>query len=343
MMQQIAEEMNLMTRALDPHQQGPELKCLDICMAPGGYTAAVLKRHPNAKCFGITLPTKQGGHPLHIPTNVLAGLKEVDVTMLANEFMNNLMIPKTHPAHAEFIYIRPFRYYKFDLVFCDGMVLRTQPRGSYRERVEVTRLACSQMMLALQRVAVGGTIVMLLHKIDSFPTALILYTFSKFAEVTAFKPARKHGSRSSFYMVAKNVQPYHTAALSAIDDWKDSWWMATFGGEEGTGKVKEDPPESLVRRMLEEFGDRLIEMGRPIWRIQADNLSRTEYAGDGSAPTFQNQNRRVSSSSSQERTPKNPINGKNLDWSKVRKENIPPFSPTMRRQSDMGRFYMNNI
>jgi 23S rRNA U2552 (ribose-2'-O)-methylase RlmE/FtsJ len=303
MMQEIAEEMNSLTGALEPRQQESQLKCLDICMAPGGYTAAVLKHHPNAKCFGITLPTKQGGHPLHIPTNVLAGLKQVDVTMLANEYMDGA-VPRTHPAYSEFIHVRPFNHYKFDLIFCDGMVLRTQERASYREPVEVTRLASSQIILALQRIAPGGTIVMLLHKIDSFAAVFVLYTFSRFAEVNAFKPARKHGSRSSFYMIAKNVQPQHVAAVSAIKEWKDSWWQATFGGEEGTGERKEDLPESLVRRILEDYGERLIEMGRPIWRIQADNLSRPDYAGDRSAPVFQN--RRVSLSTSQGKTPKNP-------------------------------------
>ena len=255
-------------------------------MAPGGYTAAVLKHHPYAKCFGITLPAKQGGHPLRILTNVLAGLKQVDVTMLANEYMSG-PVPKTHPAYSEFIHVRPFHCYKFDLVFCDGMVLRTQERACYREQVEVTRLACSQMILALQRIATGGTIIMLLHKIDSFGAAFILYTFSKFAEVDSFKPARKHGSRSSFYMIAKNVQPQLDAAVQAVKEWKDAWWQATFGGPDGTGEPKKDHPESAVRNMLEVYGERLIEMGRPVWRIQADNLSKTDYAGDGSVPAFQ--------------------------------------------------------
>jgi 23S rRNA U2552 (ribose-2'-O)-methylase RlmE/FtsJ len=332
MMQQIAEEMHTVTGALEPFQQEQQLKCLDICMAPGGYTAAVLKRHPDAKCFGITLPTKQGGHPLYVSTKVLAGLKQLDVTMLANEYTTGA-IPRNHPAYSEFIHVRPFNHYKFDLIFCDGMVLRTQERPSYREQVEVTRLACSQMILALQRIAAGGTIVMLLHKIDSFQAAFTLHTFSKFAEVDSFKPARKHGTRSSFYMVAKNVQPQSTAALSAIKDWKDSWWQATFGGEEGTGERKEDPPESVVRQMLEEYGERLIEMGRPIWGIQADNLSRTDYAGDGSAQVFQN--RRASLSSSHERTPRAPTSGKNFDWGRAREENVAPVSPLAMKMSDM--------
>ncbi|TVY81576.1 hypothetical protein LSUE1_G003403 [Lachnellula suecica] len=280
MMQQIAEEMNRMTGAFTvPTTYGKDIKTLDICMAPGGYTAAVLKRYPNAKCFGITLPKEQGGHPLHIDRKKLAGLQLLDVTMLVKEFANR-PVPVTHPEQQKFLTIQPFKFHSFDLVFCDGMVLRTQKRESHRETTEVTRLACSQLILALQRIKVGGTVVMLLHKIDSFPAANILYTFSKFAKVQAFKPQKKHSTRSSFYMIASKMQPDSEAAKAAVDGWKQGWWKATFGGEAGTGERRENPSDSVVLNMLEEFGEQLVGMGRPVWGIQADALSRTDYAGD---------------------------------------------------------------
>ncbi|KAG9232170.1 hypothetical protein BJ875DRAFT_381358 [Amylocarpus encephaloides] len=170
MMQRIAEEMHGLTGVLNPPQQDVELKTLDICMAPGGYTAAIIKRHPRAKAFGITLSRKQGGHPLHFP----------------------------------------------------------------------------------------------------------------FASVDVFKPVKMHGTRSSFYMIAKDVQPQAEGAVSAVKESKDAWRKATFGGEDGTGE-KVDPPISYTIELLENYGERLIEMGRGVWKIQADALSGTDYAGDGSA------------------------------------------------------------
>jgi 23S rRNA U2552 (ribose-2'-O)-methylase RlmE/FtsJ len=279
MMQQIAEEMHRATGALSAH--GREIKVLDICMAPGGYTAAILKLHPNAKAFAITLPKEQGGHPLHIGKERLAGLQLLDVTMLATEFANQ-PIPKNHPERERFLTVRPFKFHAFDIVFCDGMVLRTQKRESHRESTEVTRLACSQLILALQRIKAGGTLIMLLHKIDSFGAANILYAFSKFANVRAFKPHKKHATRSSFYMIATNVRPDSEPARAAVEEWKAAWWKATFGGEAGTGEMKDDSPESVVLDMLEDFGEKLMEMGRSVWKIQADALSKTDYAGDGS-------------------------------------------------------------
>ncbi|TVY22745.1 hypothetical protein LHYA1_G008593 [Lachnellula hyalina] len=282
MMIQIADEMNGMTGALSPQTaRGSDMKVLDICMAPGGYTAAVLRFNPRAKAFAITLPMEQGGHPIHIERNRLAGLQLLDVTMLVNEYTDKPITPG-HPDRKKFLTIRPFKFHSFDLVFCDGMVLRTQQREDYREGNEVIRLSTSQLILAMQRIKAGGTLVMLLHKIDSFPAANILYKFSKFAKLEAFKPQKKHGTRSSFYMIAKDVQPSHEAAKAVVAEWKEAWWKATFGGEAGIGEPKVDPPESVVFNMLEEFGEQLMEMGRPIWRIQGDALSRTEYAGDGS-------------------------------------------------------------
>ena len=121
---------------------------------------------------------------------------------------------------------------------------------------------------------------MLLHKIDSWGSAIILYTFSKFSKVQVFKPARKHSARSSFYMIAKDVQPEHEDAKRAVLEWRDVWWKTTFGGEDGTGEKKEEPDNDFVSRVLDEFGGKIIELGRHVWRSQADALAKTDYAGD---------------------------------------------------------------
>ena len=272
--------MQAVTGALTLQGQGRDLRVLDICMAPGGYTAATLKYNPHALAYGITLAANLGGHPLHIDTSKLAGVKYLDVTLLYKEFSDIASPPRSHPDYANFNPFQPYRAYKFALVFCDGMVLRTHERPSYRELNELTRLSCSQLILAMQRIAAGGTLVMLLHKIDSWGSAIILYTFSKFAKVQVFKPARKHSARSSFYMIAKDVQPEHEAAKRAVQEWRDVWWKTTFGGEDGTGEKKEEPNNDFVSQVLDEFGGKLIELGSHVWRIQADALAKTDYAGD---------------------------------------------------------------
>lgn len=118
---------------------------------------------------------------------------------------------------------------------------------------------------------------MLLHKVDSWQSALILYTFSKFAQVQVFKPSRAHASRSSFYMVAKDIDTKHDDAIDAIAEWKRIWYQATFGGPDGLG-VREEADELVVHKVLTEFGDRLSKLGINAWKIQADALEKANFA-----------------------------------------------------------------
>ncbi len=62
MMRQIGDEIQEATGALDIPGESPQV--LDLCMAPGGYTASTLKHSPHAHVSGITLPETEGGHPL---------------------------------------------------------------------------------------------------------------------------------------------------------------------------------------------------------------------------------------------------------------------------------------
>jgi hypothetical protein len=102
--------------------------------------------------------------------------------------------------------------------------------------------------------------------------------FSKFAKVDTFKPVRKHNTRSSFYMIAKEVDIHSPFAKAAVAERKADWFKATFGGEDGTGENKAEPEETVVLAMLDKFGPTLMRMGRSVWKIQADALSKTSYA-----------------------------------------------------------------
>lgn len=87
MMIQIANEMQVATRALTPRAV-TKFKVLDLCMAPGGYSAAVLNLSPGAEVYGITLPDKDlngkplGGHSVILDHPRLKGVKKADITML---------------------------------------------------------------------------------------------------------------------------------------------------------------------------------------------------------------------------------------------------------------------
>lgn len=86
-------------------------------------------------------------------------------------------------------------------------------------------------------------------------------------------------------MVAEDVQPGSDDAKAALKEWRRIWWETTCGGPQGNGQQIEEPSEEFVLDVIEHFGKTLIELGHNAWKIQADALSKTDFAGDGSSST----------------------------------------------------------
>lgn len=282
-MQRIGDELQATTGILRLRGGNPQI--FDICMAPGGYSAAALKHSPSAHVCGISLPMALGGHPMLIPygsEDQRVEVKFADITMLAAEF-GVTEIPKEHPDFSNFSPERPWATTPFDLVFCDGQVLRTQEVASYRQQREAGRLACSQLILAMQRIKPGGTLIMLLHRVEMWQTIKLLSIFDKISDLHLFKPREAHNTRSSFYLVAKNVQPHSEEAIAAVEGWKATWKEATFSVPGPNEKVREEEaPDSQVlhaetKNLIAKFGERLIELGEPVWLIQKEALKAAPW------------------------------------------------------------------
>lgn len=248
-------------------------------MAPGAFTLSALNynRDRTVVAHGITLPVKDGGHPLLVDRSRVQ-VEEMDLTMLATEFGCET-IPQSHPDRDLFLTKQPFCDQQFQLILCDGQVLRNtlHPRSEHREGFEARRLANAQLILALQRIMPGGTIVMLLHKVEACDTIQLLYQFDSFSEVQLFKPIKHHEIRSSFYLIAKNVQPHAKTAQAVLKDWRKDWYHSTFGGENGTGEKDMNVDMEHMQDILDKFGGSLIEMGEPVWKLQADALAAKDF------------------------------------------------------------------
>jgi 23S rRNA U2552 (ribose-2'-O)-methylase RlmE/FtsJ len=276
---ELDKETSVITLATQWKRHPPRV--LDMGMAPGGFSATVLRKSPTATIRGITLPKEMGGLEVMLrqwESDARVRIEFVDVTMLTDELGRpTTTIPNTHPDVRNFSSQRPFQNEKFDLVFCGAAIQRAHPRAGYREpNWERVRLTTSQLVVALQRLRDKGSLVLLMHRADSWDTIKIISTFSKFSNVRLFKPLKKHAVRSSFYMVATEVHPRSEDALSAILEWKAQWEEATFrfGSTISTGpSVSGDS----VRNVLAEFGSRLIDLATPVWRIQADALRSTPF------------------------------------------------------------------
>jgi 23S rRNA U2552 (ribose-2'-O)-methylase RlmE/FtsJ len=271
------DEMHVFTfNSLIP---GEQIRILETCIAPGGFSAVALQRHPTAAIDGITLGMRDGGHSVHIPYGAHDSRVKIffaDVTMFATEFgVTPDNIPAEHPDAATFDHTRPYEGRAYDLVICDGQVLRTHTRGKHREVGEATRLTNAQLILCLQRIKPGGTMVMLMHKMEAWDTVLLLRTLHKFSKITVFKPSKSHAIRSSFYIIAKNIRPYSAEAKAALKRFRSQWWQLTFG--ERPCRDEEGDMEGKVDEVVEEFGETLKELGRDVWRIQAEALEKAEF------------------------------------------------------------------
>ncbi|KAK5993842.1 hypothetical protein PT974_07279 [Cladobotryum mycophilum] len=276
LMQRIGTEMGRATGALKiTTKPSHHVNILDTCMAPGGFLAIVMKLNPGAKAVGFSLSPEEGGHEVLLPLKSKVKFTPADVTMFAAD-MGFTDIPAEHPDAQKFVVQRQIHAeQKFDLVVCDGQVLRTHPRAAYREW-ETRRLATTQLTMGLDHVVAGGTMVMLLHKLEAWNTVDLLYTFSKFSSVQTFKSKIGHATRSSFYMVATNIQPQTLQARQAVERWKKHWKVATFGSNEECQSTFRET-DVAAEQMVAEFGRDLVRLGKGIWEIQADALEKAPF------------------------------------------------------------------
>ena len=165
---------------------------------------------------------------------------------------------------------------KFDLVFCDGQVLRTQLRAQWRERREARRLTLTQLALGLEHIREGGTMVILLHKLEAWHNLRLLQLLDSFSNIQLFKSTRSHATRSSFYAIAQNIQVSNARVAEAISIWKQQWKIANFGSDDECWKTFRATGQDAVA-ILETFAETFVRIGRPIWEIQASALSQASY------------------------------------------------------------------
>ncbi|KAK8095132.1 uncharacterized protein PG998_014356 [Apiospora kogelbergensis] len=264
---------------------------LDMGMAPGGFTSAFLRRHPTGTVRGISLPPEAGGLRIMIPrwqSDRRIQLIFLDVTLLADEMgVPAATISPAHADSANFSSQRPFLDEQFHIIFCGAAVQRTHSRAAYRDSCERLRLTTSQLVVALQRICDGGSLVVLLHKPEAWENIELIRTFTQFSNVYLFKPQRKHAIRSSFYMVATKVRPRHADALLALSTWKASWQAATFRNDDAR-EPSFHVPEDRIHSLLETFGPQFIALATPIWKTQAAALQGASFLKTAREPAEQN-------------------------------------------------------
>ena len=113
-------------------------------------------------------------------------------------------------------------------MLCDGIVLHGKRWNNYRDWCEATRLTNAQLILGLQRIKSGGTLIILPHELDKYYSMMLIRAFCTFATVELFKPKSGHAITASCYMVAKDVRPHSVEAEVALKRYKGFWHDITF-------------------------------------------------------------------------------------------------------------------
>ncbi|KAI1041195.1 hypothetical protein LB505_002472 [Fusarium chuoi] len=276
MMKTIAIDLNKATGALNISKaEKPAL--LDMCVAPGGFVDVVWTKTPGIHVRAMSLPVEQGGHDVKM-LDAQVDVEFRDITTLAADMgIIKNDVPLNFPGPYDFLFENVFDdTEKFDLVLCDGQVLRTHPRAEWREPREATRLALTQIALGLEHLRNGGTMVILMHKLDSWRSFDLIHQFSKMATVKLYKHYRHHKIRSSFYLVAKNIQAESASAKEMVALWKRTYKIATFGTDEEYAEMHRVTRETALVE-LEKFGEKYVAMGKKIWKTQADGLKKAPF------------------------------------------------------------------
>lgn len=233
--------------------------------------------NPTAKGYALTLPVELKGHPFLIPhgeSDPRVKVQFLDITKLGVESGLSLEELSTEMS-AE----RPYSDIRCDLVFCDGQLVRSEEFSDPIVRWRaIERLLFSQLIIAMNRMSPNGTLIMLLHKVEAVDTFKLLAQFHKFSDIQLYKPTTAHANRSSFYLVAREVQPFRAAAVKALTEWKAAWkntWRADVDVTPTVEGSKQEIEE--MRELSMAFGPRFIQLATPIWNIQRNALQRAGW------------------------------------------------------------------
>lgn len=115
--------------------------------------------------------------------------------------------------------------------------------------------------------------VILLHQVYSPWTVRLLESFSHFSKISLFKPTFSHQDRTSFYLVAKYVDPSHERACRLLSKQREKWRFYTarcFDLDIPEDQVDED--QDSMEAIMEAFGQSLVTFAEPIWKIQKKGL-----------------------------------------------------------------------
>lgn len=244
--------------------------CFWLRCCPGGFTSYILDKNAKATGLGISLDIEKGGH-----TYLLEEYHRHRFDLLFSDLTYYQLGP-SRIINKKFRSLPlDIRLQMFDVAVLDGHFLRTHASST---PWDLHRLLISQLIMGLQAVKKGGTIVIKLSRPERVDTAKILRMLDMISlELSTCKPRSMHANRGTFYAIAKGVGHGIEAKRlpDVLDSFKRLWVELTFGGEESKGRFMNDTDLDFVigtDDLAEEYSYRLVELVRDVWSVQAASL-----------------------------------------------------------------------
>ncbi|KAJ7598635.1 hypothetical protein C8J56DRAFT_769900 [Mycena floridula] len=270
-MRKVFKEIDTQTSCVS--SSGP-IEFLDLGCNPGGFTSYILNKNQAATGLGISLPVERGGHVFTL---------EMRLRTRFNLFEADLNQYQLGPVEAKGLTDLPSAISTgrtIDLAILDGHHLR---KNLQADPWDIDVLLVSQIIIALQSVRLGGTMVIKLSRIDRVRTIKLMFMLDALsATLFTVKPVTMHNKRGSFYAVAQAVgfglQGHEIGFFVA--EFKKVWWELKFGGKDGKGRFMalSDLDFIITSDTLRcdkvQYLDRVIELGRDVWRIQTVALEK---------------------------------------------------------------------
>ncbi|KAI0628182.1 hypothetical protein C8Q77DRAFT_1068440 [Trametes polyzona] len=255
-----------------------EFEFLDVGCSPGGFSAGVLEKNDRASGVGISLPPSQGGYESALERRFFGRYKLIEQDIVLYDLHKTLLEEAENPFPND---LRA----RFRLVILDGHALPSYAlEGGTPRELKIAQatfrdsLLIAQVIISLLAVRHGGTVTIRLSHIECFPAAHLVYLLDVMSnDLSLYKPKVMHSNRGTFYAIAKGVGHGPKADMKAVylAGLRELWQELRHGGPCGKGRYLVSTDLDFVATadaILDEYIDRLVELGRGVWSTQVDGL-----------------------------------------------------------------------
>ncbi|KAJ6584697.1 hypothetical protein B0H19DRAFT_925897, partial [Mycena capillaripes] len=240
---------------------------LDLGCCPGGFSSYILGKNPYATGVGISLPVESGGHSC---------LLEEDNLSRFELYWGDLTRYQLGPAFIDDPQLQNFPVSPgFDLVLIDGHPLRS---ANDNVHLHGDRLLVSQVIAGLVSASFGGTVILKQSKPERLITSQLIFLLDMLcADVRSWKPVCMHGTRSTFYIIAKGFR-FGRQAMQwprILNGLMNLWVQLSYAGPDGEGRrLRITDLDFIVNSatLKTDYAPRLRQLSEHIWTTQSKCL-----------------------------------------------------------------------